>query len=340
MPTQITNAGDNSSRLFIVEQTGRVRVVKNGRIKLTVFLDIARKVTCCGEQGLFSIAFPPGYATKKRFYASYTDVAGNSTLSMFQIGPDDVADPNSEVVILTVPHPLPNHYGGMIAFGPDGYLYVALGDGGGGGDPSGNAQNPDSLLGKLLRIDVESVPGRYFVPDTNPFVGNPLFRPEIWALGFRNPWKFSFDRRTGELYIGDVGESQYEEVNYEAAGSPGGQNFGWNSMEGMHCYALQTCSNAGLTLPITEYTHQTDCAVTGGFVDRGSGDTPQPAIYLYGDFCSGIIRGLSYDGTGWHSTVLTDTDFHITTFGDDESGNVYVADYYPGAIYRIARTNR
>jgi glucose/arabinose dehydrogenase len=336
MPTHITNAGDGSDRIFAVEQGGRVRIIKNRSLLTTPFLDIASKISCCNEQGLLSVAFPPGYATKNRFYASYTNTAGDSVISMFQTTSNpDIADPASEVILLTVDQPFANHNGGLITFGPDGFLYIGFGDGGSEGDPSGNGQNTNTLLGKLLRIDVESTPGTYRIPPTNPFVGVPNYRGEIWAMGLRNPWKYAFDRANGNLYIADVGQNQYEEVDFQPANSSGGQNYGWNVMEGMHCYNGSTCNMTGLTLPLTEYTHGPDCSVTGGYVYRGPGSPRLQGLYLYGDYCSGTIRSLVNNGGTWQSSVLLDTMNSISTFGEDEPGNLYVADYSRGIIFRI-----
>jgi glucose/arabinose dehydrogenase len=336
MPTHITNAGDNSGRIFVVEQAGRVKIVRKSDTVVTPFLDIANMVSCCGERGLLSIAFPPGYANSQRFYASYTNTVGNSVISMFQTTADpNVADPNSEVQLLTVEQPFANHNGGLITFGPDGFLYIGFGDGGSGGDPFGNGQNLDTLLGKILRIDVESHPGTYQVPPTNPFVGVANARPEIWAFGLRNPWKFSFDRSNGDFYIADVGQNLYEEVDFQAAPSSGGQNYGWNVMEGLHCYNAPSCNTAGLTLPVTEYTHGPGCSITGGYVFRGPGNTSIQGTYLYGDFCSGTIRGLKSIAGSWQSNVMLDTNYSISTFGEDEAGNVYLNDYNGGKIFKI-----
>jgi glucose/arabinose dehydrogenase len=336
MPTQITHAGDNSGRIFVVEQGGRVKIVKKSDSAGTPFLDIASRVSCCGERGLLGIAFPPGYASSHRFYVSYTDNSGDSVISMFQTTADpNVADPNSEVKLLTVEQPFANHNGGLIMFGPDGYLYVGLGDGGSAGDPFGNGQNLDTLLGKILRIDVESTPGAYQIPPTNPFVGVAGTRPEIWAFGLRNPWKFAFDRANGNLFIADVGQNTYEEVDFQPAGSGGGQNYGWNVMEGMHCYNASTCNMTGLTLPVTEYTHSSGCSITGGYVFRGPGGAALQGVYLYGDYCSGTIHGLSNNGSGWQDSELLDTKYAISTFGEDEAGNVYLNDYNTGRIYKV-----
>ncbi len=259
----------------------------------------------------------------------------------------NVADPGSEEMVLTVDQPYPNHNGGQLAFGPnDGYLYVGMGDGGSGGDPDDNAQNPDVLLGKLLRLDVESGdPLTYTIPATNPYTQTAGYRPEIWALGLRNPWRLSFDPATGDLYIGDVGQNEWEEVDYQPATSPGGENYGWDIMEGTHCYEAATCDTTGLTLPVAEYEHvdegdQRDCSVTGGHVYRGPHSLLLQGLYFYADYCSGKIWGLRHDGSSWQTALLLDTDFRITTFGQDEAGSVWVARYNPapnGAIYRITQ---
>jgi len=331
-PVHITHAGDGSGRLFVVERAGSVRVVNNGAVLPEAFLDISAIVNSAGgEQGLLSMAFPPNYAGKGYFYVDYTDMAGNTVVARYRLGGNpNLADSTSEEQLLTMTQPFSNHNGGQLAFGPDGYLYVGLGDGGGSGDPLDNAQNPVSLLGKLLRLDVESGVVPYAIPPGNPF-GN-----ELWALGFRNPWRFSFDRLTGDLFIGDVGQSDIEEVDFQPAASSGGENYGWNIMEGSNCYGTTTCDSTGFTLPIFEYVHAGgDCSVTGGFVYRGQTFPPLQGIYLLGDFCSGRIRGVRRAGPGWESTLLLDTSLLISTFGEDEAGNLYVADYGTGDIYRI-----
>ena len=253
-------------------------------------------------------------------------------------GDNNVADPASEEVILTVPQPFANHNGGQLAFGPeDGYLYIGMGDGGSGGDPFNNAQNPGVLLGKLLRIDVESGAVPYGVPPTNPFLGMISYRPEIWALGLRNPWRFSFDRQAGDLYIGDVGQGDFEEIDFQAAGDPGGQNYGWNIMEGDSCYPIGTvgCNRTGLTLPVFVYAHVPECSVTGGHVYRGSAIPSLQGVYLFGDLCSGRIWGIRKNGAAWDNAVLATTTLTITTFGEDEPGNVYVVNYANGDLLKI-----
>lgn len=256
LPVHIAHAGDGSGRMFVVEQGGRVQLLQAGAPLSPPFLDIASRVSCCGERGLLSVAFPPAFTSKGYFYVNYTNTVGDTVIARYRLGTSPhLADPGSEEIILTVRQPFANHNGGQLAFGPDGFLYIGMGDGGSGGDPQNNAQNPASLLGKLLRIDVESGGAPYTVPVSNPFINTSSVRPEIWALGLRNPWRFAFDRQTGDLYIGDVGQNAYEEVNFQPATSTGGENYGWNLMEGAHCFRSETCNQAGLTLPVAEYTH-------------------------------------------------------------------------------------
>ena len=336
-PTHITNAGDGSGRLFITEQEGRIVVIKSGAKPATTFLDIRDRVSCCGERGLLSVVFPPGYRQKHYFYLNYTDRTGDTVVARYRTSKDsDHADPASEEVVLTVKQPFANHNGGQLAFGPDGYLYVAMGDGGSANDPFGNGQNKGTLLGKLLRIDVESDSQQpYAVPASNPFAGRKDALPEIWALGLRNPWRFSFDRMTGDLYIADVGQNKYEEVDVQPASSRGGENYGWNVMEGLHCLRSEHCDTSGLTRPVVEYRHDQGCSVTGGMVYRGRAFLGLTGTYLYGDYCSGRIWGLRRQGSQWTSRELAETKLSISTFGEDETGEVYVADYASGAIYRV-----
>ena len=322
-PTQVTNAGDASGRLFVVEQPGRIQIIRNGSVDAAPFLDITGRVACCGERGLLSVAFPPGYSGKNYFYVDYTATNGDLTVSRFRTTTTDpdVADPGSETVLLTINHQqFANHNGGQLRFGPDGYLYIGAGDGGAAGDPSGNGQNTNSLLAKVLRIDVESGTAPYAIPPTNPFVGRSGYRPEIWAYGLRNPWRFSFDRATGDLYIGDVGQDHYEEIDYQPARDPGGENYGWNIMEGLHCYAQPACSADGLTLPVFEYPHTNgNCSISGGFVYRGSQVPSLEGTYLYADYCTGLISGLTR-GAAWTSSQLLDSQLNISSFGEDEAG--------------------
>ena len=339
-PVHITHAGDGSQRLFVVEQEGRIRIVKNQTLLSTPFLDISTRVSCCGERGLLSVAFPPNYASKGYFYVNYTNNDGNTVVARYRVTSDpDVANPNSEEIILTVEQPFPNHNGGQLAFGPDGYIYIGMGDGGSGGDPQGNGQRPETLLGKLLRIDVESGTQPYAVPANNPFVQSRFYRSEIWALGLRNPWRFSFDRQTGDLYIGDVGQGTYEEINFQPRASFGGENYGWNIMEGKHCFNSDSCNQSGLVLPIVEYSHSEGCSVTGGVVYRGQQYPRLQGVYFYGDYCSGTIWGLKVTGTTVQNGRLLDTPYSVSTFGEDEAGEVYLADLGNGDIYRVTDPN-
>jgi glucose/arabinose dehydrogenase len=339
-PVEIARAGDGSGRLFVVEQRGRIRLFRDGAVLDRPFLDITDRVACCGERGLLSVAFPPNYSSKGQFYVNYTDRSGATVVARYSIGDDsDVADRNSEEILLTIPQPYANHNGGQLAFGPvDGYLYVGTGDGGSGGDPQNNAQNPDSLLGKILRIDVESGVRPYTVPASNPYVQIPGYRPEIWALGLRNPWRFSFDQRTGDLYIGDVGQGQWEEVDFQASASAGGENYGWRIMEGSHCYNPQDCEPTGLVLPVAEYDHSSGwCSVTGGVVYRGQEYPRMEGVYFFADFCTGTIWGLKRDGSVWQSAILAEAGFPVSSFGQDDEGNIYVVHYY-GEIYILSDT--
>jgi len=345
LPVHVTHAGDGTERIFVVEQEGRIRILAGGVVLPAPFLDLASlvppRLVAGGEQGLLSVAFPPGFAAKRYFYVNYTRSPDGATVVAryrVSIGDANVADPASEEIVLNVSQPFANHNGGQLAFGPDGYLYIGMGDGGSGGDPLNNGQSPGTLLGKLLRIDVESGTAPYAVPLDNPFVGVAGVRPEIWALGLRNPWRFTFDRGTGDLYLGDVGQNAFEEVDFQPAGSPGGQNYGWNIMEGDSCYPPGTagCNRTGLALPVFVYDHSLGCSVTGGHVYRGSAIPSLRGVYLFGDLCSGRIWGIRKNGAAWDNAVLADsTTLTITTFGEDESGNIYVANYANGELLKI-----
>lgn len=340
-PTHITHAGDGSKRFFLTEQRGRILLIKGTAVSQRPFLDITDRVSCCGERGLLSVVFPPGYNDKKHFYVNYTDRNGDTVVSRFRVKQDaDLADPGSEEVIIKINQPYANHNGGQLAFGPDGYLYIGMGDGGSAGDPQNNAQNPASLLGKMLRIDVGSGKKPYAVPPDNPFVTNKAYRPEIWATGLRNPWRFSFDRSSGDLYIADVGQNKYEEIEVEPKGSKGGRNYGWNVMEGLQCYKTENCNRNALSLPVAAYDHNKGCSVTGGMAYRGSKYAQLQGIYLYGDYCSGRIWGLKHTGEEWTNRELKNSGLSISTFGEDEAGEIYVADYGKGNIYRIEAASR
>ncbi|HEV7893138.1 MAG TPA: PQQ-dependent sugar dehydrogenase [Pyrinomonadaceae bacterium] len=339
-PVGITNAGDNSGRIFVVEQGGRIRIVKSGVLQPTPFLDISTRISSGGERGLLGLAFAPDYARRGHFYINYTNPAGNTVISRFRRSASnaDAADPASEQIILTIAQPFANHNGGQLAFGRDGHLYVGMGDGGDAGDPGNRAQNPLQLLGKILRIDVETGrPYTYTSPASNPFFSRAGFRPEIWALGVRNPWRFSFDRLTADLFIADVGQGSLEEIDFQPASSLGGENYGWRIMEGTHCFNPNPCSTAGLTLPVVAYDHSAgNCSVTGGYVYRAGAFPRMRGLYFYGDFCSGRIWGLRNLNGSWTSTLLLDNAFQISAFGEDEAGNVYVAGYNTGQIFPLA----
>lgn len=339
-PTVIAHAGDGSGRLFVVEQRGTVRIVDSGGGLLpTPFLDISALLLSGGEQGLLGLAFPPGFSSKRYFYVNYTRTPDGATVvSRFSVSANpDLADVTSEEVILVVSQPFANHNGGQLAFGPDGLLYVGLGDGGSGGDPLGNGQNKGTLLGKLLRLDVEAGVAPYRIPPGNPFVADPTARGEIWALGLRNPWRFSFDRVDGDLYVADVGQSAWEEIDFQAAGTAGGANYGWNLLEGPACYspAVGCVAPPLYSAPVAYYGHDFGCSVTGGYVYRGPGNPGMQGIYFYGDFCSGRVWGLRRIGIGWQAELLQQTALAISSFGEDEAGRLYVADYTTGTIYRI-----
>jgi glucose/arabinose dehydrogenase len=340
-PVQVTHAGDGSGTLYVVEQVGRIRTLKDGTLGAVPFLDISARVLAGGERGLLGLAFPPGFATKGYFYVNYTrDPGGATVVARYRVTQDpDVADPSSEEVLLVIDQPFGNHNGGQIAFGPDGFLYIGMGDGGSGGDPQGNAQNPSTLLGKMLRIDVEGGAFPYAVPPENPFAGREGFRDEIWALGLRNPWRFSFDRGTGDLYIGDVGQNSFEEVNFQSASSAGGENYGWNVMEGNSCFGGTACTPSDFVPPVAEYDHSLGCSITGGMVYRGDAYPQMQGIYFYGDFCSGRVFGLTRDGSAWENSLLLDTAFQISSFGEDETGNLYATTYGSGSVYEIISQN-
>jgi len=341
-PIFITNASDGSGRLFIVERAGRIRIIKDGVLLSAAFLDIHTIVNSfSGEQGLLALAFHSDYTSNGQFYTVHTNQDGSLVLSRFirsQNNPD-LADANSMVILLTIPHPNnTNHNGGTLAFGPDGYLYWSTGDGGGAGDVPNNAQNLNVLLGKILRLDVNSGPP-YGIPPSNPFFNgsDPNVRKEIWSYGLRNPWRFSFDRQTGDLFIGDVGQGSREEIDFQSAASDGGENYGWRVMEGTLCYnPSSNCNQSGKILPVAEYDHTLGCSVTGGYVYRGTKFASLDGYYFYGDYCSGRLFSLRNNpGSGWESVQLLDTSYTISTFGEDEEGELYLADYSGGKIYQL-----
>lgn len=344
-PVQVTNAGDGSGRLFVSERTGRIRIIKDSTLLEQPFLDISDRVRCCdGEQGFFSVAFPPDFARTRHFYVSYTTArtggqysdVGDTVIARYRLGANaNVADPASEEILLIIPQPAAVHNGGHLAFGPkDGYLYFGSGDGGVAGDPDNSAQRLDTLLGKILRLDVESGAVPYAIPPTNPFAHTAGARGEIWAIGLRNPWQFAFDRQTGDLFIADVGENQYEEINFQPAASKGGENYGWPLLEGNHCVRSANCDVVGYSMPVAEYDHGQGCAAIGGTVYRG----PEPqmrGVYFYTDLCSGRIWGLQRTGGAWQNSLLDDERFSFSSIGEDEAGNLFLTDFAHGALLRL-----
>ncbi len=340
-PIQVTHAGDSSGRLFVVEQKGRIRIIKDGAVNDTPFLNISDRVSCCGERGLLNVAFPPAYAAKRHFYVNYTDTDGDTVISRYRTTDDpDRADPDSEEVVLTIAQPHSIHNGGRMAFSPhDGYLYIGSGDGGSSRENAG--QTPSTLLGKMLRIDVESGVKPYSIPASNPFTQTVGYRDEIWALGLRNPWGFAFDKQTGDLYIPDPGSGGAEEVNYQPASSAGGENYGWPIMLGSLCFEHSPlpCSADGLTSPVAEYDRSLGCAIVGGAVYRGTRYPHMQGAFLYADFCRGLIWGLKrpdQDGQdGWQSTLLISSSVPSSSIGQDEEGNMYVTGYHDGVVYML-----
>ncbi|HRQ36720.1 MAG TPA: PQQ-dependent sugar dehydrogenase [Chloroflexota bacterium] len=337
LPLYLTHAGDG--RLFVVQQDGLINIIQDGELLAEPFLDIRGRVGKeANEQGLLSVAFHPGYAQNGYFFVNYTNLSFHTVVSRFQVSAADpnLADATSEKILLTIEQPYANHNGGLVKFGPDGYLYIGMGDGGSQGDPQNRAQNGNSLLGKILRIDVdvaEDVP--YGIPETNPFVADNGVRNEIWAIGLRNPWRFSFDRETGDLFLADVGQNQWEEVNFRPVDSPGGENYGWNRMEGTHCYPQGNCDTTGLILPIFEYDHSQGCSVTGGYMYRGAQFPALRGNYLVADYCTGFIWRLFPAGDGtWDTAKVLESGRIISSFGEDVNGELYVVDHN-GGVYQI-----
>lgn len=349
-PVYVGDAGDGSGRLFVVEQGGKIKIIRNGQVLSQPFLDISDRVGFSGEAGLLSVAFPPDFRTAGYFFVYYnanadlaapepSDAGNNSgydtVVARFRLTSDpDRADPATEQRILVRNQPYPNHNGGLIAFGPDGYLYLGLGDGGNGGDPQNQAQNLDTLLGKMLRIQVGAT-GAYTIPASNPFAHTAGARGEIWAYGLRNPWRWSFDRATGDLYIGDVGQNLYEEVDFQAVGQ-GGLNYGWRCLEGLHVYNNTPPCPASLTAPIAEYDHSQGEAVVGGYVYRGAAYPALEGRYLYADYAAGKLWSLQKNGAGFTTPALEiTTGFAISSFGEDSAGELYLADFSHGVIYQV-----
>lgn len=338
----MTNLVRTDGRFFVTEQVGRVMTFPReaSPTEATVFLDIQDRVSDAGnEEGLLGLAFDPAFARNGHFYVYYS--AANprrSVISRFTATASSLitAEPGSELMVMEISQPFENHNGGQLAFGPDSMLYISLGDGGLGGDPQGNGQDLSTLLGSILRIDVSELgqDGKYRIPPGNPFVGVPDAKGEIWAYGFRNPWRFSFDRQSGDLWVGDVGQNSYEEIDQVVRGG----NYGWNTLEGVHCYTPNTgCDVSGTILPIMEYGGDKGCSVIGGYVYRGASIPSLAGTYLYADFCSGDIYGIRVDGGQVvEHELLVETNLTITSFAEAENGEIYVLSL-DGGIYEFLR---
>jgi len=344
-PVQVLQAPGDDAALYIVEKTGRIRMAQGGRLFSQAVLDLSGIVSRGGEQGLLGAAFHPDFQQNGWLFVNYTDTRGDTRIVRYTVDRSTgLADPSSAKLILTIAQPASNHNGGMLAFGPDGYLYIGTGDGGRAGDPWGNAQNLGTLLGKILRIDVDRG-DPYGVPEGNPFADAAGARPEIWAYGLRNPWRFSFDRATGDLYIADVGQNAWEEVNVQAAGSRGGENYGWNLTEGRHCYPQgRACSFDGFALPVAEYSHGQGggCSITGGYVYRGSAIPELAGRYVFGDYCTGTIWAIQggAEATGLRALeVLVESGLRISGFGEDHAGELYVTSLDRGVVCKIVRAS-
>ena len=341
MPVFVTSPRADSARLFVVEQGGRVRIIRNDTLLSRNFLDLRTRVSTANEQGLLSIAFHPNYAANGYAFASYTNTAGDTRIGRYHVSSDpDSLDAASGDTILALDQPYSNHNGGLIAFGLDGYLYVGLGDGGDGNDPHNHGQDLTTLLGSMLRLDVDgALP--YEIPPDNPFTGITPALPEIWNYGLRNPWRFSFDRANGDLYIGDVGQGSREEVSVQPGGSAGGENYGWRIMEGRECRGGGSCNMAGLVLPVVDYPNGSDgCAVTGGYVYRGTAIPGLAGTYFYADYCDAWIRSFRLVGSQvtdhWDWSAKLEPLGPISSFGEDARGELYVV-AHNGRIWRLVR---
>jgi glucose/arabinose dehydrogenase len=338
--TAVTHAGDESGRLFVVERAGQIRIVNpGGAVSDEPFLDIAGVVLAGNERGLLGLTFHPDYEDNGRFFVAYTARPdGPDVIAEYRVSSDpNRADPASGRILISVPDPAANHNGGALAFGPDGYLYISMGDGGGQNDQFQNAQNLNSLLGKLLRIDVDGTSTRdrsYAIPSTNPFADGGG-APEIWAYGLRNPWRMSFDRAWGDLYIGDVGGGEWEEIDRQPADGPGGLNYGWPIMEGRHC-RTGTCTISDFVQPIAEYSHDSGgCSVIGGYVYRGSEQPDLAGVYVFGDWCSGIVYTLQVDEGTISPKVVLESGLAPSSFGEDDAGEIYLVDFAGGGLYHV-----
>jgi hypothetical protein len=337
-PLDLQAPPGDRERLYAVEQGGRIRVVRDGQVQATPFLDVSGRISSGGERGLLGLAIHPQFATNRRFFVNYTNPRGDTHVSEFRASSADAADAGSERVVLTAAQPFANHNGGGLAFDRSGRLLIALGDGGSGGDPFGNGQRLDTFLGKILRIDVDAGPP-YAIPADNPFRGTPGAAPEIWAYGLRNPFRIAMDLPTGNLYIGDVGQNQVEEIDVGLASRGGGENYGWNVTEGSQCYRPASgCDRTGFTLPVHEYSHAEGCSVTGGVVYRGCRVPALAGTYFFADFCTGFVRSFRLESG--RATELRDWTAGLrgidspAAFGLDADGEVYVVDY-DGEVYRL-----
>ena len=339
-PVYLTHAEDE--RLFVVEQAGVIRILENGVLLDAPFLDMKGALaTWALEQGLLSVAFHPNYGENGRFFINYSAPNGDTIVARYQVSDDaNVADHASGEIILSIHQPYGNHNGGQIKFGPDGYLYIGMGDGGSANDPEGNGQNLESLLGTLLRIDVDYEEAAYAIPSDNPFIGDDDARNEIWAYGLRNPWRFSFDRLTNDLYIADVGQNLWEEVHFTAVGSMGGENYGWNIMEGTHCFLSEECDQTGLEIPIFEYHHDEGCSIIGGYVYRGQQFPEMEGNYFAADFCQGTVWSVFREENGrFTSNHVYDSEMQISSFGEGADGELYLLGHTGGTVWQLVMDN-
>ena len=364
-PIFVTSHPEDASLLYVVEQGGRIKIINNGKAAVAPFLDIDKRVVNPNrpgdERGLLGFAFHPNHAKNGKFYVNYMNNDGYTVVSEFSVKSKKKADHTSERILFDLEQPYRNHNGGHMEFGPDGYLYISIGDGGKAGDPLNAGQDLNTLFGKVIRIDVNTHP--YGIPESNPYYGQKDKRGEVWAWGFRNVWRFSFDRKTGDIYYGDVGQNKWEEVNYEPAGSPGGVNYGWRLMEASHCYnPKNNCLKDGLTMPIVEYPNDANymvilgggsqedaegCSVTGGYVYRGKEIKGLQGYYLFGDYCSGniwtfkVLNGKAVEFENRTEEInLANGEFttYISSFGEDANGELYIVEYN-GGIYKLIQEN-
>jgi len=339
-PVALLDAADKSDRLFVVERSGLVRILQDEEVLPTPFLDLGDRIGLTGSTsaGLLGMAFHPDFSENGFFFVHYTNTSGQSVIARFQTGADlNVCDSTTEKRLLEIDYPIGEHKGGDLAFGPDGYLYISIGDGGGpgNGDQAGNAQNPGTLLGSILRIDVDRGEP-YAIPSDNPFISGGG-QPEVWVYGLRNPWRFSFDRLTGDVYIADVGENAWEEIDFLPAGAGGGSNFGWNYFEGTHRYQGQPPPGLRLVEPVFQYDHSQGCSITGGAVYRGEALAEWYGVYVYGDYCQGNVWALLRQADGSLENQLHEkVSAYITAFGQDQAGEVYLVDI-GGEIFKLIR---